>query len=255
MYDRHALINGVRKKLKNGLPTVGTWMQLPSTAVGEILGKAQYDWVVVDLEHGSMDVSQLPDIFRSIELGNSLPLARIATSSLKDAKNALDAGSGGVIVPMIESAQQLKEMVNYCCWPPTGKRGVGFSRANLFGNNFEEYLKEAQHPLIIAQIEHIRAIESLDEIIKTPGLDAVIIGPYDLSASMGITAQFENSRFVAALEGVKIKCAKAGMPMGFHIVTPSEEILREKIKEKYQFIAYSIDSVFLNKAIQNPVVK
>ena len=141
MYDRRALINGVRKKLNNGLPTVGTWMQLPSTAVGEILGKAQYDWVVVDLEHGSMDVSQLPDIFRSIELGNSLPLARIATSSLKDAKNALDAGSGGVIVPMVESAQQLREMVNYCCWPPTGKRGVGFSRANLFGNNFQEYLK------------------------------------------------------------------------------------------------------------------
>ena len=166
------------------------------------MGKAGYDWVAVDLEHGSVDVSQLPDLFRAIELGDSLPLARVANGSPKEIKQALDAGAGGVIVPMIESAEQLGLISNFCRWPPSGTRGVGFSRANLFGANFNAYKEESQSPLLIAQIEHVNAINNLDEILSVSGLDAIMVGPYDLSASMNIAGQFEHSKFKDVLKKI-----------------------------------------------------
>ena len=132
-------IESIREKLQNDQVSIGTWQQIPHASVSEILGQAGYDWVAVDMEHGSIGVDQLPDLFRAIELGGTLPLARIAESKPKDCKQALDAGAGGIIAPMIQSADQLKTIRDACCWPPTGKRGVGFSRANLFGKNFDEY--------------------------------------------------------------------------------------------------------------------
>ena len=106
------------------------------------MGQAGYDWVAVDMEHGSFGVHQLPGLFRALELGGTLPLARLAQRQTKDCKQVLDAGAGGVIAPMIESASQLEQVRNACRWPPAGLRGVGFSRANLFGKQFESYREE-----------------------------------------------------------------------------------------------------------------
>ena len=108
----------------------------------------------------------------------------------------LGVTAGGIIVPMIESAKQLESIRDFCRWPPAGNRGVGYSRANLFGKYFDEYRKEAQCPLLVSQIENISAVNNLDEILKVDGLDAIMIGPYDLSASMGITGEFDNENFV-----------------------------------------------------------
>jgi 2-dehydro-3-deoxyglucarate aldolase len=91
-----------------------------------------FDGVAVDLEHGSIGIEQLPDLFRALEIGGTLPLARLAQGNSKDCKQVLDAGAGGVIVPMIENAEQLTLIRDACSWPPAGKRGVGFSRAVLF---------------------------------------------------------------------------------------------------------------------------
>ncbi len=160
--NRPEKIQQIRDRLRTGGRSVGSWMQLPHPSVAEIMGQAGYDWVAVDMEHGAVSAHQLPDLFRALELGDTLPLARLAQGSTKDCKQALDAGAGGVIVPMVESAQQLIEVRDVCRWPPAGRRGVGFSRANLFGKHFEAYREEAQAPLLIAMIEHFRAVDSLD---------------------------------------------------------------------------------------------
>lgn len=249
---RVTLIKKIRKLLHNGKVTIGTWQQIPHASISEILGQAGYDWVAVDMEHGSVSVDQLPDLFRAIELGGTLPLARIAEPKSKDCKQALDAGAGGIIAPMIESADQLKTIRDACCWPPTGTRGVGFSRANLFGKHFDEYKKEALSPLLIAQIEHINAIEKLEEIFQVKGLDAIIIGPYDLTASMGITAEFENKDFIAVMERIINLCKKYKIPCGDHVVQPDTELLKKRISEGYKFIAYSTDAVFIYKSSTNP---
>ena len=230
-------------------------MQIPNSSIAEIMGHAGYDWVALDLEHGSISVSQLPDLFRALELGDTLPLARLAQGSAKDCKQALDAGAGGVIVPMIESAEQLKIVRDSCYWPPAGNRGVGFSRANLFGKYFEDYAEEAQSPLLIAMIENINAIKSLEEIVKVSGLDSLLIGPYDLSASMGITGDFEHPDFIKVLNKI-LRISKAeNIPCGIHVVNPSRDELSHRIIQGYTFIAYSLDAAFLNSSVSRPIFK
>lgn len=250
--NRLLAVRQLRDRLRNNGHSVGSWMQIPHPSVAEIMGQSGYDWVAVDLEHGAIGVHQLPDIFRALELGGTLPMVRLAHGHPKDCKQALDAGAGGVIVPMVESAEQLLAVRNACRWPPAGTRGVGFSRANLFGKHFDAYREEAQAPLLVAMIEHIRAVDDLESILDVEGLDALLIGPYDLSASMGLTAQFENLDFLAAMESIRTKAAQQQIPCGVHVVAPSPAQLRQRIEEGYRFLAYSIDAVMLNHVVANP---
>lgn len=247
-------IKSIRKKLKNGKPSVGSWQQIPHSSISEILGKAGFDWVAVDMEHGSISTNQLPDLFRALELGSTLPLVRVASSKVQDCKLALDAGSGGIIAPMIETAEQLILIKEASCWPPIGSRGVGFSRANLFGKNFEEYKEEAYSPLLIAQIESVKAVNNLDQILQVEGLDAIMVGPYDLSASMGLTAKFDNQDFIDIINSILKTCIKYNIPCGDHIIDPDTELLKERISLGYRFIAYSVDAVFLNQSCLCPKI-
>jgi|TARA_B100001964_G_C14098725_1_gene538271 2-dehydro-3-deoxyglucarate aldolase len=249
------LIKFIRKKLQTGKPSIGSWMQIPNSSLAEIMGQAGYDWITVDLEHGSISVHQLPDIFRAIQLGGTLPLARIANPRPDDCKQALDAGAGGIIIPMVENANQVKTIRKACCWPPVGNRGVGFSRANLFGKHFDEYQQEAQSPMLIAQIEHINAVNNLEEILQVEGLDAIIVGPYDLSASMGITAQFENTQFKKVLTKIMEACVQHNVTCGYHVVEPKLENVTKRISQGYKFIAYCSDGIFLNTSSQCPIKK
>lgn len=253
--NRLAAIQRVRARLRAGEATIGTWMQIPHASVAEILGQAGYDWVVLDLEHGAIAVHQLPDLCRALELGGTLPLARLGYGHPKDCKQALDAGAGGVIVPMIESADELNAIRDACRWPPAGTRGVGFSRANLFGQHFQQYQEEAQAPLLIAMIEHVRAVENLDAISQVRGLDAILIGPYDLSASMAITGQFADPRFISALETVRAVTAKYRVPCGMHVVAADPRELQRRQEEGYRFLAYSIDAVFLRESAARPAAE
>lgn len=248
--NRLEKIRLIRQSLRENKPSIGSWMQIPHASVAEIMGQAGYDWITVDMEHGAIGAHQLPDLFRALELGGTLPLARLAQGQVKDCKQALDAGAGGVIVPMVESAAQLLQVRDACRWPPAGTRGVGFSRANLFGKLFDAYTKESQEPLLVAMIEHVRAIDNLAEILQVSGLDAIMVGPYDLSASMGHTAQFNHPDFEVAMERVHGLSREYGIPCGVHVVMPEPQLLEERIAEGYRFIAYSIDATFLIHAAE-----
>lgn len=247
--NRLAVIKEIRARLCSGGRSIGSWMQIPHASIAEIMGQAGYDWVAVDMEHGSIAVHQLPDLFRALELGNTLPLVRLSQGHPKDCKQALDAGAGGVIVPMVTRADQLIAVRNACRWPPAGNRGVAFSRANLFGKHFEQYCEEAQAPLLVAMIENIVAVDELDLIFGVDGLDAILIGPYDLSASMGLTAQFEHPEFVSTMERIFITAKAKSIPAGIHVVAPSREQLQQRIQEGYRFIAYSIDAAMLSSVV------
>ena len=251
--NRLEAINSIRSKLKAGQHSIGSWMQIPHPSIAEIMGQAGYDWVAVDMEHGAISTDQLPDLFRALELGNTLPLVRVAQGNPKDCKQALDAGAGGVIVPMIESAQQLLAVRDASRWPPAGTRGVGFSRANCFGRHFDAYRNEAQAPLLVAMIEHHRAIAELDEILDIEGLDAILVGPYDLSASMGLTAQFDHPDFCAIMHKIQALAAAKSIPAGVHVVAPDPDQLLKCIEEGNRFLAYSIDAVMLNMVVTSPI--
>lgn len=252
LMDRLVKIKSLRSKLRSGGVSVGSWLQIPHSSIAEIMGAAGYDWIAVDMEHGSIGVHQLPDLFRALELGGTLPLVRVAEGSAIYCKQALDAGAGGVIVPMISSAEQLEMVRDFCRWPPEGLRGVGFSRANVFGKNFDSYSEEARAPLLVAMIENYEGLKNLDSILSVSGLDAILVGPYDLSASMGITAEFDNADFKKSMQRIRETAAKYSIPAGVHVVAPSPLSLQESLSEGYRFVAYSIDAVFLTNSVSCP---
>tara|TARA_B100000614_G_scaffold261574_1_gene291585 strand:- start:60 stop:836 length:777 start_codon:yes stop_codon:yes gene_type:complete len=248
-----ASVKKIREKLEKGGVTLGSWMQLDCPSAAEIMGQAGYDWVAVDLEHGHFSLSGLPDVFRALALGGTLPFARIARGGSKEIKQTLDAGARGIIVPMVESALDLEEWISMAFYPPKGCRGVGYSRANLFGKDFEGYAETHGDDLfMVAQIESIAGVNQLEDILRVPGLDAIIIGPYDLSGSMGMTAEFSRPEFKSVLDKIEVCCRKAGIPSGIHVVQPDQGLLAEKVAQGYQFIAYGIDAVFLYNQAEAP---
>lgn len=237
----------IRTAMSGGNATVGTWLQIPSPDVAELMARAGYDWVAVDMEHGSFGRRILPDIFRAIECGGAAPFARVPEATKTHVKSALEAGAQGLIFPMIESREQLDAAVAWATYPAHGgERGVGYCRANAFGGAFEAYMEGAARDLLlVAQIEHIRAVENLDAILTHPRLDAVMVGPYDLSGSMGLTAQFEHPEFKGAMDRIHAACRRHNAVMGVHVVRPDPEALAARVAEGCRFIAYGIDSVFL----------
>ena len=246
--DKASKIQKLRTTLAAGGGSVGTWMQIPHPSIAELLGDSGFDWVAVDMEHGSISHHQLPDLFRAIELGDTLPLVRLADHDPKGCKQALDAGAAGVIAPMIESAQQLSQIIQASSWPPSGNRGVGFSRANLFGEKFDQYRIEAQGPICVAMIEHVRGVENIHEICNVKGLDAVLIGPYDLSASLGLTGQFDHPVFKDAVSTIITKSKSLSVATGVHIIDPNKDELEECFKQGHRFVAYSVDAVMLRSS-------
>ncbi len=250
--NRHAKVGELRARLRSGGHSVGSWMQIPHASVGEIMGHAGYDWIAVDLEHGAIDVNDLPDLFRALELGETLPFARLAKGDPKDCKQALDAGAAGVIIPMVEHASRLMELRDATRWPPAGSRGVGFSRANLFGKNFHEYAKEAQSPFLVAMIENATAIDDLASILEVDGLDAILVGPYDLSASLGNVGEFDSDAFGAAMQRIRALAAKHEIACGVHVVQPIPEDLVARLEQGYRFLAYGIDAAMLIQSSLRP---
>ena len=246
-------IRAIRTKMGQGKCTIGSWIQIPHGSVAEIMGAAGYDWVAVDMEHGSVSAAQLPDLFRALELGNTLPLVRVADGTARECQQALDAGAGGIIVPNIKSAEQLIAVRDACRWPPAGKRGVGFSRANLFGDNFRSYTQEAQAPLLVAMLEDIQALDELDSIMAMEGLDAVLLGPYDLSASLHQTAKFDHPHYLRALKSILRKAHTFRIPLGIHVVEPSTTELKKRIRQGFRFLPFSMDSVLLRKGLEQKI--
>ncbi len=241
--------------MKAGQATVGTWLQLPSTDVAEILGASGYDWVAVDMEHGAFTRALLPDVFRAVERGGAVPFARVEAAERTPVKAALDSGAQGLVFPMIESGEQLDQAVSLSLYPEGkggGTRGVGYSRANLYGRRFDEYRQEAGKILLVAQIEHIRAVRELDALLEHPRLDAIMVGPYDLSGSMGLTGCFEHPDFVAIMRQIHETCRRHGMVMGTHVVEPDPQHLARCLTEGYRFIAYGTDALFLARAAMRP---
>jgi 2-keto-3-deoxy-L-rhamnonate aldolase RhmA len=157
---------------------------------------------------------------------------------------------------MINSADEASRAVAATCYPPRGTRGVGLGRAQGYGVGFAEYLNwQASEAVVIAQIEHHSAVEAIDSILAVDGIDGFIVGPYDLSCSMGIPGQFDTPEFVQALDQIKRGGALARKPGGLHIVEPDPERLVRASAEGYLFNAYGVDFRFLDVGARDGLAK
>ena len=234
--------------LKNEL-TLGTWIQIGNPAIAEILARVGYDWICVDLEHGSIDIETLTNLFRAIEANGAVPVARLPQNDPIWIRRSLDAGAMGLIIPMINSAQEIESAIRCAKYPPRGERGYGYSRANTFGMNFEDYIASANEEIaIIAQIEHKDGIANIDSILQVEDLDGVFIGPLDLSGSYGKTGQLDCTEMREALKRYLDACKEHNKCAGTHIVRPDENSIQNTIDQGYKLIALGVDGVFLEMA-------
>ena len=148
------LVEKFRLKLKRGQITVGGWMQISNSNIAEIMADAKYDWITFDLEHGSFSMNTLADLVRTIEIKKKIKFARLPNKNLEICAQVLDSGCDGIIIPNVKNKSELIKIRDNSYFPPDGKRGVGFSRSNLFGKNFKKNIKSKIKPLIIAMIEN-----------------------------------------------------------------------------------------------------
>ena len=242
----------LKERLNNRELTIGSWITIGHTAVAEIMARAGYDWLTVDMEHSVITLDIAQDVIRVIELCGVVPLVRVGENDPNLIKRVMDAGAHGVIVPMVNSKEDAEKAVASVQYPPTGSRGVGLARAQKYGVDFEGYKKwNEQESIVIVQIEHIKAVENLEAILSVPGVDGFIIGPYDLSGSLGVPGQFDHPEMLKALNRMKEVSEKLNTLSGFHVIPLEVEALQEKIREGYKFIAHSLDILFLGDGCRN----
>lgn len=232
----------VKEKLRVKQLTVGSWLTLASEAIAEIMCDAGFEWLAIDLEHSATTLEQAERLIRVIDGKGVCPLVRLSSADDVQVKRVMDSGAHGVIVPQVCSRGDVDKVYSAMHYPPVGTRGVGLGRAQSYGSGFQAYREWlSESAVLVAQIENIDALGHLDEILSHPGLDAVMIGPYDLSASMGSPGHFESPEYRDAVSRVLRMAAAHNKAAGIHVVEPSPTELQASIDEGYRFIAYSVD--------------
>ena len=236
----------LKDKLVNNEITIGSWITIDHPSIIEILANAGFEWLAIDLEHNMMNPQNIVNLIRTIQSYGIAALVRVSKNDEVIIKHVLDGGADGIIVPMVKNRQDALNAIKFAKYPPVGERGVGLSRAQDYGFGFEEYMKWAEENLvIIAQIEHYEGVNNLKSIINTIGIDAVFIGPYDLSSSLGFPGDYDKKEVLEALQIFESVCKDNNFTMGYHIVPPKLELVKNKIESGYKFIAVSTDFFFL----------
>ncbi|HEY3248795.1 MAG TPA: aldolase/citrate lyase family protein [bacterium] len=242
---------GLRETLRSGGRVVGSWVNSASPIAAELMAAAGFDFLTVDAEHSAVDVPQVQGLFQAIRSGSPscAALVRLPGHDYATVKRFMDAGAGGVIAPLINTSEQAEEVVAAVKYPPEGSRGVGFARANVYGMRLEAAVAAANtESVVCVQIEHVDGVAAVDEILAVPGVDVAFIGPYDLSASMGITGQFNHRLMRDAEHRILESCRRHGVAPGIHVIQPDPADVRRRTDEGYRMIAYSLDITMLSEA-------
>src|SRR5437879_4979901 len=173
--------NPVKRALRSGQPSVGTWLSLGSITAARFMARTGFAWLTVDIEHSLVDWETATHMFASIADAGCVPLARVPANRHDHIKRVLDNGAYGVVVPMVNSRQEAEDAVAACLYPPAGNRSVGGSvHALNFGTSAADYFDHANEELLVVlQCEHIQSVENADKIFSVPGIDAIFVGPND----------------------------------------------------------------------------
>jgi len=241
--------NQLKIKISNSSPTIGGWLTTLSPVVAEAMAMCDFDWIAIDMEHGPADEASVPAIFMAFALHGVAPIVRLPSADPYMARRMLDLGATGLIVPVVESAEDFAEFSSHCRYPPNGNRGVGLSRANQWGISFETYVNNFQ-PVLIPQIETRKGVEAAPSIVTLDCVDGLFVGPYDLSADLGAAGAFEAPTYTQALETILAASADAGKACGIHQVEPDIAALKKKLDEGYRFIAFGTDMIAMQHAFQ-----
>ncbi|MEQ1884715.1 MAG: aldolase/citrate lyase family protein [Bryobacteraceae bacterium] len=214
-------INKVKQALKEGKTQLGCSVSMiRSPEVTRILAAAGLDWVYLDSEHGGFDLESLQDLARAATDNGLCPIVRVGDVQYSLVARALDCGAQGVLFPRVESPEILARAVSWAKFPPVGIRGFGLQATHV---GYENHTMPAvinhmnEHTMVVFQIETQTALDRVDELVSVPGIDAVMIGPADLSISLGVPGEFEHPKMIEAIGKIRDACEKHGVAPGIHV--------------------------------------
>jgi len=239
--------NPVKQMLKEGKKTIGAWLQIASPFTAEIMSRAGFDWLIIDMEHGPGDILTLTAQVQAMNGSGVIPFVRAPWNDFVVIKRILDAGVYGILVPYVNSKAEAEAAVRACKYPPEGIRGIaGSPRAAGYGQNPKEYLTKANDQiLVITAVETMEAVSNLDEILKIPKLDGIFIGPMDLATSMGYFADQNHPTVQTAIAEIERKVLGAKKILG--TIANDWEQAKKLYQRGYQLLMIMADGVALGK--------
>ena len=244
-----AAIRRLRQKFAADTPTFGIWITLDAPAVTEIAVGLGLDWVVIDAEHGLLDWKEIAEHLRATARSDTVAVVRIAELNGGLIKRALDLGADGVVIPWLETAEQLRQAVVFARYPTEGVRGIGSERATQWGQALKEHAAEAnEHVLVIPIIETVRTVANLPEMLKVEGCELFQFGPADFSSTAGYRGQWEGPGVAEQLLAMKDAIRQAGKQAG--IMATGPEDMQRRIEQGFRSIVLGMDASLLIRAIK-----
>lgn len=253
------MANKLRQLLDEKKPIIGTFFELGGANTVEALGQTGLDYIIIDNEHGPFETESSLECIRTCEHSGLASLCRVREISRPGIMKLLDQGANGLIVPFIDNMDQIKDLINYGKYAPVGRRGFSGSRKDRWGfaepagGNSLEYQMAYwnRETFIIPQCETLGALEHIEEITATEGVDGIFVGPFDLSISMGMPGQFKNPDFLAALDRILDACKTTGK---FSMIfTTNADWIQEYYDMGFDMVAWSMDSAVMINGFRNVV--
>lgn len=243
----------LKQQLNKGTVQKGTFVSLGNSVATEIISKAGFDFVIIDLEHGVGNEKDILNQVQGVDNGLSAAIVRVEGHERQRVHRVLDLGAEGIMFPRIKTLEEAQEAIKALYYAPEGERGVAkMVRATNFGLEFDEYFANQKKDILgVIQIETEEVLGSLDSIAAIEGVDVLFVGPMDLSMALGIFGQFDHPKFTAALEATAKAAAKAGKTCGI-LLTNANQIPRY-YKMGYRFFTLGADIGFINSGAQNTI--
>lgn len=242
-------------EIRSGKVSFGTWAQIGHPSSVEVLASAGFDWIAVDCEHTDIAINELTNMFRGLSAYDIVPMVRVKNNDEMAIRRPLDNGAVGVIVPLVNSAKEAMMAVSAAKYPPLGKRGYAFCRANEYGKEFDSYVDNINtQSLLFVMIETKEAVDAIDEILDVEGVDGVFVGTYDLSGSLSVIGKTDHPKVIQALAKVVESAKKHAKTAGIHMVMVTEETLKKNLDDGFTFIALGMDNVFMFKAASSTLL-
>ncbi len=237
-----------RKLFPSEGPLFGAWTSLAHPSITEILTASGVEFVGIDLEHSTISQEQAQRIIAAAQAGGAACLPRVASHNGEQIKRLLDSGADGVIVPNVSTRAEVEQVIAWCKYPPVGSRSYGVARAQGYGADFERYVAEwNERSTILLQIESMAGVEAIDELLGFEAVDGVMVGPYDLSGSMGIPGQLEHPRVAEACARVIEACRRHRKACGTQLIEPTESAVSAALETGYTFVVLASDVFILWK--------
>ena len=241
-------IKKLRGKLAAGDAGYGLWVTLESASISEMAVALGLDWIVIDAEHGHLDWKEILEHIRAAVRSETVALVRLTELNAGLIKRALDIGADGVVVPWVETVEQLKQAVAFATFPPEGIRGIGAERATGWGQCFSQHTQEAnEHVLVVPILESVAAGSKIRQLCQVKGVELFFVGPADYSSSAGYRGQWEGPGVAEELQAIKETLRASGKHCG--IIATSAENLIERRQQGFRILGLGIDTGLLLRSL------